>query len=59
MDVRHTTFYGHDPAGVYGRHEIICAPKPHEGIGNALRKAYTRSAQHIPQEFADLLARLD
>lgn len=39
--------------------ELAVSPKPHQGVGDALRKTYPAAAAEIPPEWRVLLDRID
>lgn len=57
--------YRNTPSGTFGpdataaRHLVVRMPERTDGVGMALRNAFGRCARAGPEEFADLLGRLD
>ena len=41
------------------RAQRVDAPKVYEGVGNALKSAFTPTIHDLPSDMADLLAKLD
>ncbi|WP_037496782.1 hypothetical protein [Sphingomonas sp. KC8] len=57
----------HEPDGLNGTRgrpprtptaELAVSPKPHQGVGDALRKIYSPAAVDIPPEWRELLDRI-
>ncbi|HWW64764.1 MAG TPA: hypothetical protein VNZ43_08405 [Sphingomonadaceae bacterium] len=38
--------------------DVVAMPQAHDGIGNALRRAFVAHGLNVPEEFAKLLAKL-
>ena len=57
--------YRNSPSGAYrpdataARHHVVRMPERTDGVGMALRNAFGRCLKACPDEFADLLGRLD